>query len=72
MPRKMAEKAKDISSGRFRWNGMRIGARNFMRLGRMTDPKHRNNDRADCDGQALAGSGALVFEGEVLELPRRH
>ena len=23
------------------------------------------------DGQALAGTGALVFEGELLELPRR-
>ena len=28
--------------------------------------------RSGLDGQDLAGSGALVFEGEVLDLPRWH
>ena len=49
------------------------------KLGRQ--PFHRDDirlafgvkhEREVVDGQSLAGSGALVFEGELLELPRWH
>lgn len=54
---------------------------NAPALGRM--PFHRDNaalafgpgstDLAEPgDGQSLAGTGALVFEGELLELPAWH
>ncbi len=32
----------------------------------------RHNAVSPANGQELAGSGALVFEGEIIETPRLH
>ena len=54
------------ASGRYEWRVSSVRDRRIMRL--------RENARYSGDarnGQVLAGTGALVFEGELIELPRR-
>jgi hypothetical protein len=56
------------ASGKYRWQLSKLANRTMMRL---KFDRQRSLRRRGEDGQSLAGTGALVFEGELLELPRR-
>ena len=58
------------ASRRYRWIASVLGRRHVMQLAQL----NHNSDTAptfEANGQILAGTGALVFEGELLELPRQ-
>ena len=54
--------------------GVRLGRQPFNRdsISLAFGPDAKHAEPLPKDGQSLAGTGALVFEGEVLELPSWH
>lgn len=57
-------------------NRIKMGVQPFNRdciaLAFGSDAKHAPAEKRVADGQLLAGSGALVFEGEALDMPLWH
>lgn len=71
MARKRKKSEKISATGRYRWIDASTRIRNVLHLARVDRARKLDlSTTFSQNGQILAGSGALVFEGELLEQPR--
>lgn len=71
MERSFEKQNEQAAAGRVRM-GVQPFNRDCIALAFGSDARHAPARKRTADGQLLAGSGALVFEGEALDMPLWH